>query len=158
MYLKVCTATITTYHFSRVNGNFLTGYGFCRNNIAGAWHRNGHMMFVVARNRTRGRGGWGPVFVARGRQFSYHEPENRSERHEGCDRENQPLHGFQPWPWDDLVLGLSVFHVLNCFFNLGSGFFHHDSLFRQAAGFCPYFFLKNMKDFKKKQGSQGLTE
>jgi len=29
---------------------------------------------------------------------------------------------------------------------------------RLAAGFCPYFFLKNVKDFKKKQGSQGLTE
>ena len=33
----------------------------------------------------------------------YHEPKDGGERHEGCDRENQPLHGFEPWPFDEFT-------------------------------------------------------
>ena len=33
----------------------------------------------------------------------YHEPKDGGERHEGCDRENQPLHGFEPWPFNEFT-------------------------------------------------------
>ena len=55
----------------------------------------GSLIFVIV-----GRGGLRSLVLVACGQFCYHEPKNGGERHEGCGRENQPLHGGT---WPDLI-------------------------------------------------------